>query len=404
LNVWIAGNGLVFPHGNASTNRLVEIAKGFESNGCKVKLIPMGVDKKSPSQKKGIYKQIKFQFITNIVEKSSSVQTVFNPYFYAKKTSKQLSIVALNDKVDYIFCGSSSLYTIFLLYFTSLNLNIKFIYDIVEDPFSSWIAKDTKAFSLIKWGQHLINLINIPFYYFYAWRLPDYLSVITNEQKNKLIKLRINSQLISIIPILKYFQKNENHEYTNGKIDNDVLIHSGSTYFPKDGIQLILDAIKIVVSKGINIKLELYGPIGKIERIKINRFICNNKLEQNIKIYGLVELDFLFKRQSQALALICFKPLIKQNRYNFATKIIDYLDAERPVILSDLPEYTQYFITKKNAIICNEITAVSLAQNIGFLYRNPEIANIIGRNGKKTLSTKFNATFHISHLLEKLSD
>ena len=132
MKVWIAGNGLVFPNGNASTNRLIEIAKGFEANGRLVKMIPMQFPKKSYLPIKGKYKGINYQFVSTIIENSNSVQTIFNPYFFAKKNSKQLSKIAADENVRCIFCGSSSLYTIYLLYFTSRRLNIKFLKFIVH--------------------------------------------------------------------------------------------------------------------------------------------------------------------------------------------------------------------------------------------------------------------------------
>ncbi|OAN60338.1 hypothetical protein A8B79_10345 [Balneola sp. EhC07] len=394
--VWVTGDGLRFPYGNASTNRLAEIAKGFQSNGLKAKFIPFS---RPATLTRGNYNTIKFEYYFD--NGKSKYSNKFLTFLNFRSRVATLSEACKKDNVSLIFCGTSSISSLMILWSVGRKCGIPIVYDIVEDPISSWLAKDLKHFSFKDWVRHILNLLKLPLIYLLGWKLPNYICAITNELKHRIISTGVDSKIIYTFPIVKFISEAESESITQKPIQDKraTLIHSGSTYFPKDGIGTIMESVRFLVEKDISINLEFYGPIQELESSRINEFAKKHRLEENIKVKGLVELPELFEAQRNAMALICFKPSIKQNRFNFATKIIDYLNSGRPVILSDLPVYDSFFEDGKNALICNEFNVEALAEKIEYLYKQPEKANQIGIEGKKILKSEFNSSGLTASLL-----
>lgn len=392
----ITGSGLILPNGNASTNRLTEIAKGFESNGYNCIILPLRRPKQQ-NNTKDIYRGVNYNYVLNHV--SNTKRVIYRIFLF----DFFLLLFRLNwffrkEKVKIVFCGTSSISTIFILKLAAILNRITLIYDIVEDPYASFLAKEIKEFSVFQKFIHYKNFILIPFYYYFAWRLPDFITVITETQLKKVISLGINNRKSFILPILKHTVPKEKTE--NNDVNYRRLIHSGSTYFPKDGIQEILEAIRLLNKKGFNLFIEFYGPIGEKEKSKILLFAKNNNLLDLIFIKGLVPLEELYLKQKTSLALICYKPNIMQNRYNFATKLIDYMDSGRPIVITDLPSYKGYFINGKNAYISEGFTYIELAREIENIYNNKEESDKVGIEARRLLDTEFNSQILINNLLK----
>lgn len=399
--VWLSGNSLRFPNGNASTNRMAEIAKGFKGNNYKTKLVSLV---KPEAANKGSYNSIEYEYYQGYEKKNLSlIEEVFGGIFHARRKAQYLSDRCIKENVSMIFCGSSSISTLFMFWLIGRNCGVTFVYDIVEDPLSSWLSKEVKYFSIKEWIQHLLNLVKMPFFYFFAWHLPHFICAITDDLKERIKSVGVKSDRIFVFPITKFIQDISLEGYSNSdkikSINSDTIIHSGSTYYPKDGIGEILEAVNIVIKEGIIINIEFYGPIKKLDRNRIEAFAKENHIGEQVKVRGFVELSELLDLQKKAFALVCYKPPIMQNKYNFATKIIDYLDAGRPIILSDLPVYKSFFEDKKNAIIPEGFSGDALAEKIKYLFNNPEKANQIGLEGRKTLQNRFNSSELTASLL-----
>jgi glycosyltransferase involved in cell wall biosynthesis len=400
--IWIAGDGIVLPEGNASTNRLIQIAYGFKNSGCFVKLIPMQKPKNKSVSIRGLFRCIKYEFFENVFnEKKSILRRVLFPKSSATIDAKDICS-AIDENVDLIFCGSSSRYSIILLKILAKKLNACLVYDIVEYPTGSWLTKEIDIRSFPQIARHLINLFYMPITLFSTWRIPDHLTCITHELKNKLKQLGYSEKNLNVLPIVqsKSSLKTTSDTQLKKNIGN-VLIHSGSTSFPKDGIMTILKGFLLARNMGINVLLEFYGPIGKAEKHRILDYCKKNKIIDFVSVVGYVDIEELYQIQRKALANVCYKPNNIQNRYNFATKIIDYLDSGRPTILSKLPAYGPFFKDKVNAIITEEYSPKSFAKAVEYLVNNPKQAEEIGFNGRKILIDEFCADNHCRNLLKK---
>ena len=193
--VWITGNGLVFPQGNASTNRLTEVANGFTAAGWDTKLIPLGKPKSRKLPLNGFYKEVEYEYINRKKRFLDFFPINFIFTFILALRDSAIFIEKLKkENVSLVFCGTASPYAIYLLWFSCKKVRIPFVYDIVEDPVASWLAKDIRKFSFKQHFKHLLNFLRIPLYYLFVWRLPEYLTVITSMQNEKLLRFVFNQK------------------------------------------------------------------------------------------------------------------------------------------------------------------------------------------------------------------
>jgi glycosyltransferase involved in cell wall biosynthesis len=123
---------------------------------------------------------------------------------------------------------------------------------------------------------------------------------------------------------------------------------------------------------------------------KIESIINTNGLKDRVVFKGQLskkELDEL--RNSCTLAIVN-KPSNWQNDYNFPTKLGELMIAGIPVIASSTGEMGKYLKDNETAFIvpANDIDAI--AEKILFIVNNPDIATIIGQNGKNFALEKFN--------------
>ena len=256
--VWIAGSGLRFPKGNASTNRLTEVAKGFASNGYHVKLIPLECPKTNTIQFNGKYKNIEYEVYPEIRKKPFYLLDYFLffllPLLKIKQISNQLSVKCEAEQVSIIFCGTSSVTDILLLYFITKRIDIAFIYDIVEDPFSSWLSKIRNVASTKYKIKYFLNFLILILVYQLSWKLPHFVTVITEELHKKVSKYRKNDDSILLLPIARFLEKGFPNVYNTETLISNTIIHAGSTDFAKDGILTILQSLKILKKKAVKVR------------------------------------------------------------------------------------------------------------------------------------------------------
>ncbi len=392
--VVITGSGVKFPQENASTNRLIEVAKGFVNLQYNVLLIPFTDRKGKQLLSNGEYEGIPYLYMDN------------NKYIFKKLNyTIQLCRFIYNKRnnMKYVFCGSTGNIKLFLISLFCRILGIIFIFDLVEEKFSTWKSRKLNELSFKQLIHKMtINLIEIFFFYLFVIRSPAYITYI-NHNFNKIFKfIFISRKKIFYLPILKYIEDNfDNSNKINKdlKLRKNTIVHSGSMFLSKDGIFEIMEAIKILKEKyEINFIVEFYGPINESVTRLISKFVEQNNLNGLIRIKGLVDRKTLYDKQRTALAVICFKQDIAQNRFNFATKLIDYMVSKRPIILSDLDTYYGFFENSQNAIIVNPKDSEMLAQKIYYLYNNSVLANSIGIKGYELLRKTFNSKVLIYEL------
>lgn len=362
-----------YPYGMACTNRIHLYAKGLVELGNDVAIIvPKPTEKPDVIRNilnAGEHEGITFQYAykTPVRSKSFIGRRVHDIVSFVN------SLVILNNfKPEIILVTGDTFAYILLGKICSVLTKAKLIRERNEIPFFK-----LKSISRIK----TLMLKT-------EYRLFDGLIVISEELKTFFSKdLSLKAKILEI-PILI------NNKETRA-VDNDLikinphLVYTGSLIDKKDGILNIIKAFAMILEEHPNSKLIMTGDVNKsTDKKKILRLIHELCIKDKIELTGYISKEKLNEITSTAIALILAKPDNRQNRYNMATKIGEYLLTGRPVVVSSVDSVCNYLSHRKNVFIVNP-DEKSIAKEIKFILDNSEIATQVGLMGKKVALSAF---------------
>lgn len=389
--VLIVGESLSYPNGMASAERALQIAHGFKANGWTPVLAPLrkaSLGNCAASQIEGV----------DIVDMFSPAQS--SGFLRPSRAGFRLLYCEVK-KNDYkmVFSLTTTTVMLFKLWFVCRLLGKQLVYDIVEDPLGKFLNRPPKVYSPYYWYETILFIIDGLLCYLIGWRFPSHLAVISHELEKMVKRLRISLHP-SYLPILK---KISNANHAANPVSGRDICYCGSLSFAKDGIKTMLEAVSILKKNGADVRLYLYGKGRKFDLLRMKWLIKRLNIADNVVIAGFVTKEELVNRLESSFALVLPKPDNLQNRYNFATKLIDYLESRRPCILSDVGEVKYFFRDRENALLFQSQDSNQLASALKWLMKNPEKADLIGLNGYATFVAEFDAERRIAELLHAVS-
>jgi glycosyltransferase involved in cell wall biosynthesis len=174
--------------------------------------------------------------------------------------------------------------------------------------------------------------------------------VISDPLAEFINKFKSDTSIICKIPILVDFNfYQEDVKMPACKIP--YIIHTAIPNDNKDGIiNVFLAFSKIVSELGIDLHFYLTSKIGmtKVRGI-IYEIINRHNLNQRVTFLGDLEEESLIEYQKYCCMVVINKVFSEQNKYNFATKIGEYLALGKPIITTKYGEVTTYL---KDNISC----------------------------------------------------
>jgi glycosyltransferase involved in cell wall biosynthesis len=369
-----------YPHGYALTKRFHLYAKGFVENGQAVKiLIPKPTDSiKKPlnNSTAGVYNDIEYKYFWKHTTRSESFIIRRWHDFYGVLIT---GIYIIKEKPDIVI--TSTFPNIALLYWkvVTLFLLTKFIREKNEVDYVVSTILTEKQIKKAKYK-------NIVFdgFIFINKQLKNY-----NENI-----LKINKPSI-IIPILV-----RDFTISNSKIQKKTIVYTGTYVERKDGIITMLKAFSKLLETDKDFKLVLTGsPENSPDYMSFKQTIRNYKLENNIHITGYLNEIELQKLISTSEILLATKPDNRQNRYNFPTKLGDYLITSRPVLSTKVGTVGDLFKEQEN-IFFTAFNTNCIADKIKYIVKNTEIANQTGARGRRFALKEFSYIYQTKRLID----
>ena len=139
-------------------------------------------------------------------------------------------------------------------------------------------------------------------------------------------------------------------------------------------------------------KLNLYGRFESEETCqKIKNKIRNLGIDGKVNLPGSVcpsDMPQLL-RNSKILALA--RPDNAQAKYGFATKIGEYLLAERPIVMTNVGDFGLYLKDGVDVIMAEPDNVDDFALKLSWVADNYEQANVIAKQGKQAALILFNS-------------
>jgi len=369
-----------YPNGYALSKRFHLYAKGFVEHDQDVKiLIPRPTDKiikPLNNNIKGCYDNIEYKYFWK--------HTTRSKFFIVRRWHDffgvfMAGIYFLTKKPDIVITSTFSNIAFFYWKVITYFLSTKFIREKNEVDF---LNLSTITYKQIKKAKNKNRWFDG--FIFINKQLRDY----TNNV------LKINKPSI-IVPILvKDFKKAEI------KINKGTILYSGTYVERKDSLITILNAFNTLVKTYKHIKLILTGsPEISPDYHRIMQIIKENDIGNSIEFTGYLNESVLQKFMSSSEILLVPKPDNRQNRYNFPTKLGEYLITGRPVLSTKVGTIGDLFTGEEN-IFFTEFDADSMANKIKYVFENTELANKIGENGRKFALKEFNYYYQSKRMIE----
>lgn len=202
---------------------------------------------------------------------------------------------------------------------------------------------------------------------------------------------KYNSKTIRI-PILTnpYLEK----EYSNTiyhKKDSFNIGFSGSIQPDKENLLNFFKVLGKLKSDNIDFTLNLCGILKKQhEELLLNRVATELNIKSNIKFYGNLNAKELSTFLSQQQLLIIPRGFTLQNNYGFSTKLSDYLDHGKPILVTNVSDNKLFIKDGENGFIVPTDDNEKMYQKLKHIVTNyKDIHEIIEENANETSKISF---------------
>ncbi len=151
------------------------------------------------------------------------------------------------------------------------------------------------------------------------------------------------------------------------------------TLLEMNGVFDLIDAFKIVNQKNQNTKLLVIGKINEDIREKMRELIFG--FEKQIFITGYLSKQKVLDNLSTCDILINPRKSGRWSDAGFPTKLGEYFALQKPVVATKVGDLINYFEDKKEVVFAEPDSPQSIAEKIEFLIEQPEISELIAKNG-----------------------
>lgn len=186
-------------------------------------------------------------------------------------------------------------------------------------------------------------------------------------------------------------------EFKNYSVDpsvydknSDFILFYFGVISERRGIFTLIDALKILLNKNINIKLLLIGPVDKIEKSRFFETVSKPEIKESIIHYSWKDISLL--PSFIEISDVCLSPIVKNDQHEsgVANKVFQYMLFERPLIVSDCKPQAKIVIDENCGLVFKSGDSEDLSEKIVTLYNDKELRIKMGSNGKKAIVEKYN--------------
>jgi glycosyltransferase involved in cell wall biosynthesis len=357
-----------FPSFGSASKRISNYKKGLEQNGHEVIVYSI-----HPGQGYALKR-----ILLNLIA----------PFSIYKRLTSRI------NGIDILFIYGFGWLTKLKIIRTANKRGIKTVFEVNEYPYSIVGSRRDKYLKFF-------NPINRLCLNRFVFPLADGFVVISEPLFQYISKFKSPTAKIIKIPIIvdySYYQLN----VPQPDCIKPYILHSSTMNDNKDGISAVFNAIAEVNSK-LCAKIHFYltSKLTLTETwSNIRQIIQEKKLNDYVHFLGDLDEQTLLAYQHHCAMVVLNKVDSLQNRYNFATKLGEYLALGKPIITTLIGEVSNYLIDNENCIGIPPNRPDMINKAILNLLNDPILAKRIGENGRELAKQSFDFRFNGTKLSE----
>ena len=253
------------------------------------------------------------------------------------------------------------------------------------------IARESKIFVINDGGekysvnlQNIVNGINYMQYraIFYSFKKLDGLMVCSPRWRKYAKSIGKPSIFFpSFMPKEDYSKADELK-----KINKNFNVIFMGSLSPREKPKTIFEAISLCNQLGYNFKLIVIGKQGFnfVQKISHNLIKIKFRNNKNIKFTGFISKTKKNNLLKSAGCFVLLRPSCKETFHLFPTRLPEYFQTKRPVVISKVEPFSIFYKHKKEVYFVNKNNnSKDLADAFIDLYNNPKLSKKIGINGKR---------------------
>lgn len=380
-----------FPHGQASTARVISYCKGFLSHGveCEV-IVPIAMERHNDPvinpDAVGVYDGIHYRYISSnphrgkfmICRQLKDRWDYLNTLLYLKKHVKG------DDRV--IMYRGGCIWNNLAASVVHSN-GAKIVMELNELPYGTGSETSTR----IRLRKKMLKKVFPKF--------DGFLSI--SETLSDLVKEYAPSARNLKVPII--VDTNIANGVQPYPSERPYIFHSGTLYEQKDGIVGMLEAFAMANSRlGGKYDFIMTGNINNTtDKGKMEAVINKYHIADHIKFTGYLSVKELREYQKGSSMMIINKYKTQQNKYCFSTKLGEYLAFAKPVIITNVGEAMNY-LNDDNAYIVETGNPEKIAEKLVEISEHPSNAEVKGKHGFELAQKTFNNNYQAGRIINFL--
>lgn len=215
--------------------------------------------------------------------------------------------------------------------------------------------------------------------------LPQYDAIIAISESLMDVAKKYCKRTTKIIKIPILIDSSKVSDNKEQESENINLFHAGTLTQQKDGIVTIFEAIgKLKQLFGIEFPFYLTGNLNSSPEASKLKEIINKYDLKSISFLGYISNDEVERRIKESSFLILYKTKNLQNRYCFATKLGEYLNAAKVIITTDFGEQVHYLRDKENCLMVKEGDVDELVYAMKWAIEKHDDLNVIKDKARET--------------------
>lgn len=227
----------------------------------------------------------------------------------------------------------------------------------------------------------------------------DLIITIVEEARDRIESLGIGTEKLCIVS--NTVDTETIPSYNRKRTDKNFILFYGGGINRHRGLQIVLEAIKILKDRNVKIKLQVAGS-GSF-KVVLEKQAVRLGIESDVRFYGFKPFNEMLELLSEADAAIIPHLRNENNDSSSPNKLYQYMYLKIPVISSDCLSLKRILSETDAGFVYRNDSPDDLASLLEKLNSNRQLLAGKGLNGRKAVFAKYNWNFDKEHLVKAYS-